>query len=672
MGLIRINGHFTSVVKNVTILQACESVGCFIPRFCYQSILNIAGNCRMCLVSVYGSGKPIASCTVFVSPNISIYTRGFFIRKSRESVLEFLLINHPLDCPVCDQGGICDLQEQTFAFGSDRTRFFNLKRSVIDKYLGPVINTVINRCIQCTRCVRFLGEHTGSFWRTTPALVMAGRGVFTEITTYSLAPLVDPLSGNVIDLCPVGALTKKAYAFGGRPWESRTIVSSDLSCGSIDKVYFSTLTNSAIFITVHSINGTWVSNQTRFSYDALRFVPRVSAMPSTFKLPFRGRIFLGGDLSLVDLLAISFYHDRLRFNTIVFRRLPFVDNRRSFFWGLHSNNVKSELASFDFILLVGGRFAQVAPSLFAGIRRAFCSGRFVGRFGPIGGEFIVVFCGSRFSDFISFVLGYHSCCLPFSTAFKPLIFFSTGLFSTNYAYLWSALADKLRFFGCSISFINIYANEISYFYSGTFGQSRPLSVFSSKQKIVSIFGYISISSIEFLWVNSISIEFYAGCWPISRRSYRTAPLVFQNTVVCTPSGLALSTTPLISSSSFPSLFCYSISDILLLSLGVKHWSVPCFVESQTLVFSLHWIEPCDFYSKIVRYNSLVQSIVSSSLVGWVERRYICRQFQLFSECVEFNFLLLVYYGVVFYLFFGFGRVGADFVFAFGCCFFHVG
>jgi NADH-quinone oxidoreductase subunit H len=648
--IVRINGHFTSVAKNVTILQACESVNCFIPRFCYQSILNIAGNCRMCLVSVYGSGKPVVSCTVLVSPGISIYTTRFFVSKSRESVLEFLLINHPLDCPVCDQGGICDLQEQTFTFGLDRSRFFNLKRSVTNKYLGPVINTVINRCIQCTRCVRFLSEHTGSFWDSKPTLFIAGRGVFSEITTYSLAPLINSLSGNIIDLCPVGALTKKAYPFMGRPWESRTTVSIDLSSASIDKVYFSTLTNSGLFVTVSAINGTWIRNQTRFSYDALCFSPGAPAIPGTFKLPLDGSVFLGSDLSLVDLMAISFYCDSLVFDTTIFSRLPLVDRTRPSFWGLHINNIIRQFDSFDFIILVGAGILQVAPSLFAAIRRAFCSGSFVCRFGPINGELMVVFCGGRFSDFIRFVFGYHRCCLPFSNAAKPLILFLTSLFSANYACFWTMLIDKLRSFGCSISFINVYVNELAYFYAGSLGAIKPLGVFSGTGKAVSIFGYFSTAAIEFLWATFVSIEFYVGCWPISRRSYRRIPLAFQATSVCSPSGLVIHTVPLVSGTSLSRLFDFRVGDILHLALGIKYWSMPLFLEPNISIFRLNWVEPFDFYAQISSCNCLIQFPVGwVTLVGWVERSYICRQFQLFRECIEFNFLLVLSLMVLFFI-----------------------
>jgi Sec-independent protein secretion pathway component TatC len=671
--IVSINGHFTFVTKNDTILQACESVNCFIPRFCYQSTLNIAGNCRMCLVSVYGRVKPVVSCTVIVSPGIAIFTTSFFVLKSRESILEFLLINHPLDCPVCDQAGICDLQEQTFTYGLDRSRFFYLKRRVVDKYLGPVINTVINRCIQCTRCVRFLSEHTGSFWASTPRLVLVGRGSLSEISTYSLAPLLDPLSGNVIDLCPVGALTSKAYAFVGRPWESRTIVRRDLSSGSIDKVYFSTLSSSELFVRVSAINGTWISNQTRFSYDALRFVPSVVAMPGTFKLPFKGSVFLGSDLSLIDLSAISFYCDSLVFETSIFSTMPLIDRCRPFFWGLRVNNIIRQLCSFDFILLVGASISQVAPRLFAGIRRAFCSGSFVGRFGPMGSELIVVFCGARFNDFIRFVLGYHSCCVVFSNALKPLILFSTSLFSANYAVLWSTLVDKLRFFGCFISFINVYANEIAHFYAGSFGSIKPLGFFFGKYKPVSIFGYFSTAATEFLWANFVSIEFYVGCWPIRRRSYRRLPLICQAATVCTPSGFVTTTRPLVVGTSFSVLFDFRVTDILHLALGIKHWSIPLFIKPRICLFSFNWIEPCDFYVKTISSNCLIQLPVGwFTLVGLVERRYICRQFQLFSECVEFNFLLVVLYGFAIYLFVYFGRVVAGLVFAFGYCFFYFG
>src|SRR3989338_1474880 len=215
---------YTSVPKTYTVLQACSAAGDEVPRFCYHEKLSIAGNCRMCLVEVSNSKKLIASCAVPVSENLRIYTNNLRVKKARESVLEFLLANHPLDCPICDQGGECDLQDITVSFGSDRGRFYELeKRAVEDKYCGPLIKTVMTRCIHCTRCIRFIAEISGY-----PDLGTTGRGSRMEVGTYISKALTDELSANIIDLCPVGALTSKPYSFTSRPWELNNVESIDI------------------------------------------------------------------------------------------------------------------------------------------------------------------------------------------------------------------------------------------------------------------------------------------------------------------------------------------------------------------------------------------------------------------------------------------------------------
>jgi NADH dehydrogenase (ubiquinone) Fe-S protein 1 len=207
-----INNKAVLVQNNTSVLEACEKIGILIPRFCYHERLNVAGNCRMCLVEVEKSPKPVTSCAFPVAPGMRVYTDTPLVQKARENILEFLLINHPLDCPICDQGGECDLQEQSLTFGSDRSRFFFKKRSVQDKQCGPLIKTIMTRCIHCTRCVRFFQDIAGdtNFGTTL-------RGQETEIGSYIGKILVSELSGNVIDLCPVGALTSKPYAFVTRP-----------------------------------------------------------------------------------------------------------------------------------------------------------------------------------------------------------------------------------------------------------------------------------------------------------------------------------------------------------------------------------------------------------------------------------------------------------------------
>jgi len=215
-----IDGKEIDVPAEYTLLQACEAAGAEIPRFCYHERLSIAGNCRMCLVEVKGGPKPVASCAWGVRdcrpgpkgepPEIS--TRSPMVKKAREGVMEFLLINHPLDCPICDQGGECDLQDQAMGYGVDTSRFAENKRAVEDKYLGALVKTSMNRCIQCTRCVRFSAEVCGA-----PEMGATGRGEDMEITTYLEHALTSELQGNLVDICPVGALTSKPYAFAARP-----------------------------------------------------------------------------------------------------------------------------------------------------------------------------------------------------------------------------------------------------------------------------------------------------------------------------------------------------------------------------------------------------------------------------------------------------------------------
>ncbi len=207
-----VNNNTFHAEDNSTILQACENVGLYIPRFCYSDALSIAGNCRMCLVEIEKSPKLMPACAIKISPDMKVYTKTNLVKKTRENILEFLLINHPLDCPICDQGGECDLQDQAMIYGSDRGRFYEYKRSMQDKNGGPLIKTIMTRCIHCTRCIRFATEIAGREVYGT-----SGRGKGMEVGTYINTLFDSELSGNVIDLCPVGALTSKPYAFTVRP-----------------------------------------------------------------------------------------------------------------------------------------------------------------------------------------------------------------------------------------------------------------------------------------------------------------------------------------------------------------------------------------------------------------------------------------------------------------------
>jgi NADH dehydrogenase (ubiquinone) Fe-S protein 1 len=263
-----IDGTPVSVLPNTTVLQACESVGVEIPRFCFHERLQVAGNCRQCVVEVMKSPKPQASCALPVQEGITIFTDRPLVKKARESVLEMMLKNHPLDCPICDQGGECDLQDQAWTFGSPWSRFTEAKRSVLDKNLGPLIKTIITRCITCTRCVRFATEVAG-----VEVLGTTARGESTEIGTY-VGKLFDrELSGNVIDLCPVGALTSKPYAFTARPWELQSIERIDLTDALGRNTRLDTRGSDLLRILPRlneDINEEWLADKARFCHDGLK------------------------------------------------------------------------------------------------------------------------------------------------------------------------------------------------------------------------------------------------------------------------------------------------------------------------------------------------------------------------------------------------------------------
>lgn len=272
-----IDGKEVDVPADYTVLQACEEAGAEVPRFCYHDRLSIAGNCRMCLVEVKGGPpKPTASCAMGVrdlrpGPNGEppvVETKSPMVKKAREGVMEFLLINHPLDCPICDQGGECDLQDQAMAYGVDASRFGENKRAVENKHLGPLVKTIMTRCIHCTRCVRFTTEVCG-----VSDMGLIGRGEDAEITTYLEAALSSELQGNVVDLCPVGALTSKPYAFHARPWELVKTESIDVMDGLGSAIRVDTRGREVMRVMPRlndAVNEEWISDKTRYIWDGLK------------------------------------------------------------------------------------------------------------------------------------------------------------------------------------------------------------------------------------------------------------------------------------------------------------------------------------------------------------------------------------------------------------------
>ncbi len=268
MPKMKIDGIDIEVPAGISVLQACEMAGVEIPRFCYHERLSIAGNCRMCLVEQEKAPKPIASCAMPVMDGMVIKTNTPAVKKARNGVMEFLLVNHPLDCPICDQGGECDLQDQAMAYGYDRSRFHENKRAVPDKDLGPLVKTSMNRCIQCTRCVRFATEVAG-----VEELGATGRGEQMEITTYVHKTLSSEMSGNIVDLCPVGALTSKPYAFNARPWELRKTESVDVMDALGSNIRIDTRGAEVMRVLPRvneDVNEEWIADKTRHAIDGLK------------------------------------------------------------------------------------------------------------------------------------------------------------------------------------------------------------------------------------------------------------------------------------------------------------------------------------------------------------------------------------------------------------------
>ncbi len=402
MTKINIDGKEVDVPAEYTLLQACETAGSEVPRFCFHERLSIAGNCRMCLVEVKGGPpKPTASCAMAVrdlrpGPNGEppvVLTNSPMARKARQGVMEFLLINHPLDCPICDQGGECDLQDQAMAYGADSSRFAENKRAVEDKYVGALVKTVMNRCIQCTRCVRFVTEVAG-----VPELGAIGRGEDMEITSYLESALSSELQGNVVDLCPVGALTSKPTAFHARPWEYTKTESVDVmdALGSAIRIDSRGREVVRILPRVNdAINEEWISDKTRHVVDGLKtqrldrpFVridgklkpaswrDAFAAIAAKVKAASPKRIgAIVGDLATVEeMFALEGLIDKLGSPNIDCRqdgsKLHPKFGRASYLF----NSTVSGLDEADAILIIGSNPRLESPVLNARIRKRWLKG----------------------------------------------------------------------------------------------------------------------------------------------------------------------------------------------------------------------------------------------------------------------------------------------------------
>ena len=389
MPKIIINGKEIEFEKGMTVLQACEIADVEIPRFCYHEKLSIAGNCRMCLVEMEKSPKPIASCAMPAAEGMNIKTNTAFVEKARKGVMEFLLANHPLDCPVCDQGGECDLQDQSMYYGIDKSRFVENKRQVREKYMGPLIKTQMTRCIHCTRCVRFATEVAG-----VPEIGAIGRGENMEITTYLEKAMESELSANVIDLCPVGALTSKPYAFEARPWELKKTESIDVmdAVGSNIRVDTYNWEVKRVLPRLNNeINEEWISDKTRYSCDGLLKqrldIPYVKKDNKLQKSTWDEAIdiisnkikslqseeiggHIGDMVNLESALAFKKFFNVLKSSNLEFREKKYYINSSEKSNYIFNSSIKG-IEESDLILLIGTNPRHEATILNARIRKTF-------------------------------------------------------------------------------------------------------------------------------------------------------------------------------------------------------------------------------------------------------------------------------------------------------------
>nr|YP_010394599.1 NADH dehydrogenase subunit 11 [Phytophthora capsici]UXG56466.1 NADH dehydrogenase subunit 11 [Phytophthora capsici]DAZ88646.1 TPA_asm: NADH dehydrogenase subunit 11 [Phytophthora capsici]DAZ88685.1 TPA_asm: NADH dehydrogenase subunit 11 [Phytophthora capsici] len=485
---IYINNIKLKVNKNLTVLQACNNFKIEIPKFCFQENLQIAGNCRMCLVEIENSPKPVASCAMPLMPNMKIFTDTPLVQKARESVLEFLLINHPLDCPICDQASECDLQDQTMIFGSDRSRFFFKKRGVEDKYCGPFIKTIMTRCIHCTRCVRFANEICG-----IDNLGTTGRGNKTEINFYYPQIFNSEFSGNLVDLCPVGALTSKPYSFKARSWELKRKDGIDILDSIGSNIKIDVFNNEIVRIlpkTNFNINKEWISNKTRYFFDSLKYqrlqYPLLKDDENNFhKISWLDALniinqklittdssnikSIIGDLTdLESLFLLKKNLNKLGISNISFEH--FLKNQQSKINSdltsnfLFNNTLKS-IEDSDLCLIIGSDIRKEGSILNIHLINRLKKGNF--KIAYIGNKidftYPIKHLGLTFKTLINIISGKHSFCKDLKQAKKPLIIFGENILNQKNGFFLLSKLKKLSFLKNNINFFNSKTSLINFF-----------------------------------------------------------------------------------------------------------------------------------------------------------------------------------------------------------------
>ena len=465
MPKITINGKEIEFQKGMTVLQACELADVEIPRFCYHEKLSIAGNCRMCLVEMEKSAKPIASCAMPAAEGMNIKTNTPFVEKARKGVMEFLLANHPLDCPVCDQGGECDLQDQSMYYGIDKSRFIENKRQVKEKYMGPLIKTQMTRCIHCTRCVRFATEVAG-----VPEIGAIGRGENTEITTYLEKAMESELSANVIDLCPVGALTSKPYAFEARPWELKKTESVDVmdAVGSNIRIDTYNWEVKRILPRLNNdINEEWISDKTRYSCDGLlkqrldvpyikknnklqksTWDEAISVLVEKIKILNSNEIggHIGDMVNLENALGFKKLFSNIKSNNLEFREKNFYIDPSEKSNYIFNSTIKG-IEESDLILLVGTNPRHEATMLNARIRKVFAQKKVpiysIGNPGDLTYNYNLI--GSKTDDIKKILNNDSSFSKILSSSTKPIVIIGeSALELQSSKYLFEGFKNFLK------------------------------------------------------------------------------------------------------------------------------------------------------------------------------------------------------------------------------------
>ena len=508
---IKVNNVVVYTKAKLSILEVCQTIGIKIPRFCYHEKLSVAGNCRMCLVEVENFPKPVVSCSMPVMNDMKIFTDTPLVKKARENILELLLLNHPLDCPICDQGGECDLQDQALLYGSDISRFYEYKRGVSDKNLSPVIKTIMTRCIHCTRCVRFAQEVAG-----VEDLGTLLRGTDTEIGTYVEKLFKSEISGNVIDLCPVGALTSKAYSFVARSWELKSYESIDCSdsLGSNIKIDIKNNKIVRVLPKYSEINDNWISDKTRFLFDGNSSSQRTSYEPSAefcssknsssnkakikWSLIFKEIInsmyilnhfynfsnkngnlviVVGDNVDLETLLILEQLNKEFEFIKIRRESASYLNS--DFEYDFTTKITNRVLNNSTFCCLIGVNTRYESSVLNVKLRKRYLMGDFsvtqIGSYNNL--TFLSQSIGLNIYNVISLVSGTSKLCQQLILSKNPIIIIGSGVFkhknSSKLLKILKHLEDKV-----SLSYLNAYSNETG---SGFLTQTKHITLSDFKK-----------------------------------------------------------------------------------------------------------------------------------------------------------------------------------------------